>query len=72
MKHGKIHEAIIIFMTPKYQGNEELVNVEYVILKSLVNHSVLSYFKQIRRGMVRYSDRKFYKFLNLCNKQSFE
>ena len=31
MKHGKMHEVFIIFITPKYQGNKELVNVKYVI-----------------------------------------
>ena len=47
MKHGKIHEDIIIFITPKSQGDKELINM---ILKYRfsADHFVLSYFKQIR------------------------
>ena len=33
MKHRKIHEVMKVFMTPKSQGNNELINNKYVNLK---------------------------------------
>ena len=64
-----------------FEGNKEL---KYVMIlyeacdsivgdfRTLANQSVLRYLKQIRRGIVRYFDRKFSKYANLWNKQNFE